>query len=62
MVKVLLASAGDVRDSGSILGVGRVPQRRAQSTRLQYSGLEDPLDRGARRAIVHRATELDTTT
>ena len=57
MVKVLLASAGDVRDSGSIPGVGKVPRRRAQSTRLQYSGLEDPVDRGARQAIVHRATK-----
>ena len=28
---------------------------------LQYSCLENPMDRGAQRAIVHRAAELDTT-
>ena len=27
---------------------------------LQYSCLENPMDRGARQAIVHRVAELDT--
>ena len=57
VVKNPLASAGDVRDTGSIPGMEKIPWRRAQSTWLQYSGLEDPMDRGAWQAIVHRATK-----
>ena len=60
VVKNPLASAGDVRDAGSIPGVGKIPWRRAQSTRLHYSGLEDLIDRGAWQAIVHRATKRRT--
>ena len=60
MVKNPPASAGDLRDEGSIpqpgrcLGVGHdIP--------LQYSCLENPKDRGDWQAVVHRATESDTT-
>ena len=60
MVKNLPASAGDVRDMGSIPGWGRSP-REGNGNPLQYSCLKNPMDRGAWRAIVHRVTkELDT--
>ena len=39
---------GDLRDSGSIPGLGKSPRGMA----LQYSCLENPMDRGARWAIV----------
>ena len=41
------ADAGDVRDTGSIPGLGRSPRGRAGNP-LQYSHLEYPMDRGAR--------------
>ena len=47
------ANAGDVRDVGSILGWGRSPGR-GHGNPLQYSFLENPMDRGAWQAIVHR--------
>ena len=45
---------------GSIPGSGRSPGEE-NGNPLQYSCLEDPMDRGAWRAMVHRVTELDTT-
>ena len=45
-VKNLPANAGDVRDAGSIPGSGRSP-REGNGTPLQYSCLENPMDRGA---------------
>ena len=60
MVKNPPASAGDlVRDSVSIPGVGRFPWG-DHGNPLQYSCLENPLDRGAWQATVHRVTS-DTT-
>ena len=60
MVKNLPASSGDIRDMGSIPGWGRSP-REGNGNPLQYSGLKNPMDRGAWRAIVHRVTkESDT--
>ena len=56
MVKNLPANAGDVRDEGSILGVGRSPGG-GHGNPLQYSCLENPMGRGPWWAIVHRATE-----
>ena len=47
MVKNPPANAGDTRDSGSIPGLGRAP-RGGNSNPLQYSCLENPMDRGAR--------------
>ena len=44
MVKNLLASAGDIRDEGSIPGSVRSPGGRHGSP-LQYSHLENPMDR-----------------
>ena len=40
------ASAGDIRDVGSVLGSGRSPGG-GHSKPLQYSYLENPMDRGA---------------
>ena len=53
MVKNPPASARDVRDVGSIPGLGRSPGE-GHDNPLQYSGLENPMNRGAWRAKVHR--------
>ena len=53
MVKNLSANAWDVRDVGSISGLGRSPGR-GHGNPLQYSCLENPMDRGAWWATVHR--------
>ena len=39
------ANAGDIRDVGSILGLGRSPGE-INGNLLQYSCLENPMDRG----------------
>ena len=49
-------SAGDIRDAGSVPGSGRSPGE-GNGYPLQYSCLENPLDRGAWRATVHGTTE-----
>ena len=49
MVKILPASAGDEEDLGLIPGSGRSP-RVGNGNLLQYSGLGNPMDRGAWRA------------
>ena len=46
MVKNLPASAGDVRDAGSITGLGS-SHRVGNSNPLQYCCLEKSMDRGA---------------
>ena len=46
MVKSMSANAGDVRDTGSIPGLGRSP-RGGNGNPLQYSCLGNPIDRGA---------------
>ena len=60
VVKNLPANAGDIRDAGSIPGLGR-SLGEGHGNPFQYSCLENPMDRGAWWAIVHRVTELDTT-
>ena len=60
MVKNLPANAGDLRDRGSIPGWGRFPGG-GHGSSLQYSCLENPMDRGAWRATVHRCKQLDVT-
>ena len=52
MVKNLPANAGDLGDAGSIPGWGRSPGGEHDSP-LQYSCLENPMDRGAWWATVH---------
>ena len=53
MVKNLPANAGDVRDVGSISGSGRSPGG-GHGNPLLYSCLENPMNRGAWQAKVHR--------
>ena len=50
MVKNLPASAGDIKDTGSIPGSGRSAGGGNRKL-LQYSCLVDPMDRGTRWAI-----------
>ena len=50
-LKNLPANAGDIRDTGLIPGSGRSPGR-GRGPPLQYSGLENPVDRGAWQAAV----------
>ena len=52
------ANEGDTRDAGSIPGLGRSPGR--NSNQLQYSCLENPVDRGAWWATVHRIAKSQT--
>ena len=52
VVKNLPASAGDTRDAGSVSGLGRSPGV-GNDDPLQYSCLENSMDRGAGRATVH---------
>ena len=59
MVKNLPASAGDIRDLGSVSGSGRSPGG-GLGNPPQYSCVENPMDRGAWWATVHRVTETDT--
>ena len=52
--------AGDIRDVSLIPRSERSPGR-GNGNPLQYSCLENPMDRGASLATVHRVAELDTT-
>ena len=54
MVKNL--SAGDIREAVSIPGSGRSPGG-GHSNPLQYSYLENPMDRGAWQATVQRVAK-----
>ena len=49
------ANAGDIRDAGSVPGLGRSPGG-GHGNPLQYSCLENPMDRGGWWAAVHRVT------
>ena len=60
MVKNLPANTRDVRDADLIPGSGRSPGEE-NGNPLQYSCLENPMDRGAWWATVHGVKELDTT-
>ena len=59
MVKNPSASAGDIRDASSIPGSGRSPGG-GHGNPLQYSFLENPMDRGAWWARVHRIAKTQT--
>ena len=52
VVKNLPANAGDSGDASSIPGSGRCPGG-GNGNPLQYSCLENPMDRGAWKAAVH---------
>ena len=56
MAKNLPANAGDVRDEGSIPG-SRRSTGGGHGNPLQYSCLEDPMDRGAWWVTVHRVAK-----
>ena len=59
MVKNLPTTAGDVRDVCSIPG-SRISPRGGHGNPLQYSCLENPMDRGTLRAIVRRVEKSQT--
>ena len=56
MVKIPPANVGNIRDARSIPGLGRSPGR-GHGSPLQYSCLENPMDRGAWPTTVHRVTK-----
>ena len=59
VVKNLPANAGDLRDVGSIPGLGRSPGV-GNGNPLRYSRLGNPMDREAWRAMVHRVAKSQT--
>ena len=59
MAKNLPASAGGARDARSIPGSGRAPVG-GNDDPLQYSCLENPMDRGAWLAIAHGVSNSRT--
>ena len=59
MTKNPPANAGDTRDAGSIPELGRCPGE-GNGYSLLYSCLENPMDRGAWKAIIHRVTQSRT--
>ena len=59
VVKNPPANAGDLRDSSWIPGLGIFPGE-GHGNPLQYSCLENPMDRGAEWATVHRITKSQT--
>ena len=60
MVKNQPPKSGDVRDMGLMPGSVRFAGE-GHSKPLQGSCLENPMDRGAWQATVHRVAQLDTT-
>ena len=60
MVKNTAANAGDIRDLGSIPGSGRFPGG-GNGNPLQYSCLENPMDRGAWQTSSKGLKESDKT-
>ena len=59
VIKNPLANSGDARDEASIPGLGQSP-RGGHGNSLQYSCLENPMDRGAWRAVVHEIANSQT--
>ena len=59
MVKNLPANAGDMGEAGSILGSGR-SSGGGHGNPLQYSFLENSMDRGVWEAAVYRITKNGT--
>ena len=59
VVKNPPANAGDVRDKGLIPGLGRCPGE-GHDNPLQYSCLENSMDRGALQATVHGVVKSGT--
>ena len=61
MVKNVPANAGNSGDEGLIPGSERFPGE-ANGNRLQYSCLENPMDKRARQATVHGVSKSRTKT
>jgi len=59
LVKIPPANAGDVRDAGSVPELGRFPGG-GHGNPFHYSCLENPMDRGAWWAAVHRVAKSQT--
>ena len=59
MVKNPPAKAGDIRDIDSIPGSGRSPGG-GHGNQLQYSCLENPMDRGAQKATARGVAQSQT--
>ena len=59
VVKNPPANAGDIKDAGSIPGLGRSPGG-GHDNPLQYSCLQNPIDRGTWRVTVHMVTKSQT--
>ena len=59
VIKSLRANAGHLRNTGSIPGSGR-SSGGGNGNPLQYSCLENPIDREAWWATVHRVTKSQT--
>ena len=59
VVKNLPVNEGDARDTGSIPGLGRSPGK-GNGNPVQYSCLENSMDRGAWQATVHGAAKSGT--
>ena len=59
VVKHMPANAGNIRDMGAIHGSGRSSGGR-HGNLLQYSCLENPMERGAWKAIVYRVAKTQT--
>ena len=59
VVKNTLDNAEDIRDAESILAVGKSPGEENGNS-LQYSCLENSMDRGAWQATVHGVTKSQT--
>ena len=59
VVKNLPENAGYIRDAGSVTGSGKFPGE-GHGNSLQYSCLENPMDRGAWWATVHGVTKHQT--
>ena len=59
VIKNLPENEADARDTNSVPGLGRSPGGR-HGNPLQYSCLENSMDRGAWQATVHRVTKSQT--
>ena len=59
VVKNLPANAGDIKDTGSIPWWGKSPGG-GHGNPLQYSCLENPMNRRAWIAAIHRVTKTQT--
>ena len=59
VVKKLPGKAGDTGDGGLIPGLGKPPGG-GNGNPLQYSCLENPMDRGAWRPTVHKVAKSQT--